>query len=616
MLLLIGCGYLLGMASASGGVTITPDNAFLRYDGIYNPTISSSQAVLSRFDDWVYDDPETLFSTFNAQTQSGAVLRFRTASPNLTVSFAFVGGRDRGLSFAVYQNGQWIVTKSSLVFTLQSAYPGQPVTYQITLPAFHNVAFQNIELDDGMTLLDPADDPSPQSQDGRPILTVFGDSISHGTGQSPLGTQKTYPWMLSLRHHYNLYNLAVGGARTSPSLGTMMQTHPMDVGLLFYGHNDWQVNDLSVFTSRYTTLLTRLRSAHPDAPLYCMTPSHTTKTDPPAGKSVPIEQFRQAIRDEVGNRQTGGDEAIFLLEGPWFINVQNADLFLSDTVHLNNDGATYLGQQLDDYVYQPGYSPDVLTPDALVDLVDEDGDGQGDSTVNAIPGTAQTAHIGERYASASDDKLHRVLLRFALPDRGDRLLIKALLRVSLHSSKSPAGNVSVLHSVTDNAGTIDASYYEKAFQDTGEDILQTTAAERQYHDVDVTSQVLADYANEPDGNAWAVFRCQADGATSQSSATRRYIIGTGNNGLNYPGPHLVLVFRDAFEFTSIMTDAIPENLGITWKSVFGELYSLQTSDDLGAWTPAETNITATPPFNTFTWTLDDSQRKFFRIKLE
>ena len=174
---------------------------------------------------------------------------------------------------------------------------------------------------------------------------------------------------------------------------------------------------------------------------------------------------------------------------------------------------------------------------------DTDFDDLGDQVINGA-GLA-LASIGES-DTTSINRLARAVAKFelpALPEAGS--LEQATLRFYL-SFKSPTpldGPLSVLHSLTDNDLEQLASDYEDAsYADTAFDLLEPTSAVAQFHELDVTDFVNADYQNDG-GNPVSAFRLQVDEAIFVEDG-QGHTYSLGFPRLSDPSlrPQLVLTF--------------------------------------------------------------------------
>jgi len=178
--------------------------------------------------------------------------------------------------------------------------------------------------------------------------------------------------------------------------------------------------------------------------------------------------------------------------------------------------------------------------------VDSVFDGQGDRIRDQT--RRSLASVGE--VDGGTHEISRVVAKFALPDlaagTSADLLERATLRFYLDDiDGTPAGPVSVLHSVSDNtpipsgAGS-EGRFEDPTFVDTLMDLVDVGDEVGRYFELDVTEQVLADFAADGLG-AIAAFRLQVDGASflddGQGNSYQFAMLGDDANP-----PQLVLTF--------------------------------------------------------------------------
>ena len=157
--------------------------------------------------------------------------------------------------------------------------------------------------------------------------------------------------------------------------------------------------------------------------------------------------------------------------------------------------------------------------------------------------TKRTASVGE--ADSSDtNKMTRLVVKFELPALPNALfkLESATLRFFFETIVgTPAGPLSLTHSVTDNDLDPLASDYENpSYVDTLLDLIQPTDRGGQFYELDVTELVLADYA--ADGlDALCAFRLEVTEAVFfEDDQSNHYRLRMP--GLESHRPELILVF--------------------------------------------------------------------------
>lgn len=282
------------------------------------------------------------FSPVKAQTGSGVVVSFKTSSPIIKASFKVLQGENRGGVFAVYQDGKKIQTlrfgkkdNPEKIIEIQSKLKHSSV-FQIIIPHWTNVGFKGLELEEGHSL-------EKIAEDKKPIYVAYGNSITHGTGQQ--ATFQTYPFLLAKKMNWNLYNVAVGGGKTSVPMAKMIRDdfEHIDFMTILIGYNDYNGEGLSseAYGKRLSSFIQTIREKHPSTNLFCITPTYTkTKQSKKSGQT--IVQFRDMMASVVKSFQHKGDAHLFLIRGEKISKESD----LKDVVHFNVDGAKSFSELL------------------------------------------------------------------------------------------------------------------------------------------------------------------------------------------------------------------------------------------------------------------------------
>jgi lysophospholipase L1-like esterase len=166
-------------------------------------------------------------------------------------------------------------------------------------------------------------------------LVVIGDSISHGFWASDV--TRSWPFLVAQATGMELVNLATGGRMCVPADGTMAASCAPDVITYLIGYNEFgQQKDLVDFGARYAQTLANIRAGRPGARVLAITPLWS-----PNAKPIPLEAYRQAIRDAVA---AAADPLVTLVEG---LSLMPADpSSLTDTVHPSDAGSASIAQAL------------------------------------------------------------------------------------------------------------------------------------------------------------------------------------------------------------------------------------------------------------------------------
>ncbi len=312
--------------------------------GIRYPKTTATQTEFLRFRDVIYKSSSvtTGIEPKKARTTTGGSLVFKTKSPNVRLSFEFVAGQEnRGSVFAVRQNGgasqYFSVAADALSYNLElhsNFAAGTLVTYRVILPHYSNPILREIKPDLGHVLQEFT--PPTRS----PYIAI-GDSISHGAGQK--GTFETYPWLVSEGLNLELYSLAVGGSKISVKAaeGLADWTNIRAITILI-GFNDWRTGkSIAQLKTDYGSLLNKIRSLHPNVPVFCLSLLYSTNTSTNSSGAT-LADARVAINNVVQSRINAGDSNLKLVDTTGWIH--DADLY--DAVHLNATGARKVATQL------------------------------------------------------------------------------------------------------------------------------------------------------------------------------------------------------------------------------------------------------------------------------
>lgn len=289
------------------------------------------------------------FNPLNGRTSSGIVLRFRTKSPNISLSFkTIVKEMNRGSNYGIYQNGEWVRSidfgNKSLEhkLSLNTKYPRRSVTYEIVLPSWSNPHLTSFNVDNGFHLETLKSDP-------KPIYVALGDSISHGVGQDS-ASFLNWPWLLSQRIDHHLFNLAVGGAKISiPIAKQLKDWERIHLITLLIGYNDWNFmgKDADTFAQDYKDLIMTIRENHPNTKIVCLRPLYT-RTIKSKKSGIPLDPFREKISEIVRELQHNGDSNIQCIRSDEFSNESylRGDESPKDPVHLGKEGAKMLAEEI------------------------------------------------------------------------------------------------------------------------------------------------------------------------------------------------------------------------------------------------------------------------------
>lgn len=329
----------------SSAVEIKPNDPNIIIEGSHYTKESDTLVDFQRHSDSLLQENafKNKFSPLRAKTATGVSLTFSTEAPTITTQFRMLPGENRFGSFAVFADGEILQTEpfnptkdSVITFEIVKPSTTEAVEYTITMPNWGNVGFAGLTLPESYNLL-------AIEEMGKPLYVAYGNSITHGTGQS--GTHETYPFQLAQERNWKLKNVAVGGAKTSLALAEMIRDDfdTIDFITILIGFNDYNGEgiDTSEYRNRYESVLTAIREKHKETKLFCITPTYTT-VDNSVKTGIPMKDFRSVVRSVVTTLQTGGDTLLYLIAGEELTTEED----LSDAVHLNVTGAASLANRL------------------------------------------------------------------------------------------------------------------------------------------------------------------------------------------------------------------------------------------------------------------------------
>lgn len=277
---------------------------------------------------------------------SGVRLAFQTDSSRVAVRLEYVKVFRRIFPADVYLDGKYwssfgneTLQPATCEATVLTDLCGQHAI-ELHLPPYAEIRFAAVGIDSGAVIGRPDRPPCP-------LLVFHGDSITHGALASRAAS--TYPARVARALDADFINLGVGGAaRGEPGMAALVADLPADAIVLAFGVNTFfQANESPrAFGAIYGAFLEAIRSRQPDVPLVAITPTHhapEARWRNPRGAR--LEEYRQAIRQAVGRRQSGGDAHLLLIEGLGIIGPGDEDR-LADGVHPNDEGMAAFSARL------------------------------------------------------------------------------------------------------------------------------------------------------------------------------------------------------------------------------------------------------------------------------
>ncbi len=324
---------------------IPPNDERIHFTGAKFSKVSSNEIIFQRHSDAVLAIPmtESLFNPVKARTTTGVTLSFKTASPEVKLYFRKLPGEQRQGLFDIYQNGvktdEFKIngsTDSSFAIPVKKTGAAGAVMYRVLFPPWNNLAFKGLEIDSAYDLIS-------YEPPKKKIYVAYGNSITHGVGQ--LCTDQTYAFLLAEKFGWELYNVAVGGAKASLAIADMLRDNfnRIDFMTILIGYNDYnfQAIDTVEYKRRMNGVLNSVRQTHPNTEIFCITQTYTKQLHSKTS-GLPIEDFRTALANLVRKRQEEGDGHLYLIRGEEITDSNS----LKDKVHFNVEGAARFADSL------------------------------------------------------------------------------------------------------------------------------------------------------------------------------------------------------------------------------------------------------------------------------
>jgi lysophospholipase L1-like esterase len=256
---------------------------------------------------------------------------------------------------------------SSFVFTVSSPSAGKH-SYRFVLGTYNTVEFK------GLTLTGNSESPGETVLPDKPVYVAYGNSITHGQGQNT-GDQ-SYPWVLAAKMGWELFNIAVGGSKTSVPMAEMLKNEvydTIDYMTILIGYNDaiGYAKDTSYYREKLISFIDTVRKGHPETTIFVLGQTFTIATENKNGDPVNFDDWRKVQKYIVDSLTFAGDSRIHYLNGVEFTNYSSLNNPPKDRVHLSINGAYLFGNALADTIKDLIKKPDVIfTPKTHMTTID------------------------------------------------------------------------------------------------------------------------------------------------------------------------------------------------------------------------------------------------------
>jgi len=356
---------------------VKPDNAEIKFTGAFFNKISDTEVIFRRHSDAflaLTDWNEALAGDDNAKTTTGVTINFTTDASKIDLHLRMLPGKNTWKLYASYYiDGDSIgvlsqkrddlasAGDSSFVFTVSSPSAGKH-SYRFVLGTYNTVEFK------GLTLTGNSESPEETVLPDKPVYVAYGNSITHGQGQNT-GDQ-TYPWALAAKMGWQLYNIAVGGSKTSVPMAEMLKNEvsdTIDYMTILIGYNDaiGSAKDTSYYREKLISFIDTVRKGHPETTIFVLGQTFTIATENKNGDPVNFDDWRKVQKYVVDSLTSAGDSSIHYLNGEELTNYSSLNNPPKDPVHLSVDGAYLFGNALADTIKHLLKKPNaIFTPTA------------------------------------------------------------------------------------------------------------------------------------------------------------------------------------------------------------------------------------------------------------
>jgi len=203
----------------------------------------------------------------------------------------------------------------------------------IYLPNNSEVSVLAVGLDADATLKAPA------ARANRAPVVCYGSSVLQGTGSAHPGS--TYPAALARSLNLDFVNLGFGGAgKAEPEVVDLVASLEAGCFILDLGKSYGNQT-----IEPYARMLDIIRAAHPNAPIFCVTPIYSTKEVSEPGYREKSEALRDLMRQAAVHRQRAGDKTVYVVEGLELFGPADKHLF-NDPLHPNDEGNDTIARRL------------------------------------------------------------------------------------------------------------------------------------------------------------------------------------------------------------------------------------------------------------------------------
>ncbi len=340
---------------------IKPSDSRIKFTGAFFNKVYNDSVIFRRHSDSFLALPlsVSLANDENARTNTGITIIFRTDASDIDIHCRMLKGNNAWQLYAsLYIDGDSIALlkqkrddlttagDSSFIYSVNAPAEGLH-DYRIVLSTFSTIAFG------GLTLTGNSEDLSDITLPQKPVYVAYGNSITHGRGQDV--SDQTYPWVLAQRMGWELYNIAVGGSKTSVPMAEMLKNEigeNIDYMTILIGYNDavGYAKDSSYYRKKLISFIDTVREGFPEMKIFVIGQTYTITTENSNGDPINFDDWRKVQKYVVDSLRTNGDTLIHFINGVEFTDYSSLNNPPDDPVHLGIHGAYSFGIALADTI--------------------------------------------------------------------------------------------------------------------------------------------------------------------------------------------------------------------------------------------------------------------------
>ncbi len=154
---------------------------------------------------------------------------------------------------------------------------------------------------------------------------------------------------------WNLYNITVGGSKTSVPMAKMLKNEvpeQIDFMSILIGYNDavGYAKDTSYYKETLISFIDTVRAGHPETTIFVLGQTYTLTTENGDGDTLDFDDWRKVQKYVVDSLTSNGDKLIYFINGDELTSYSSLNNPPDDPVHLGITGASDFGIALADTI--------------------------------------------------------------------------------------------------------------------------------------------------------------------------------------------------------------------------------------------------------------------------